>query len=588
MLAQHFIRSVDSLAFYKTITLWQLCLTAIPIIQMAFHRPSRSNIPSLPPELPLPRQDPLESKGLSTERRSLAVARLYQTVRTAIPTLPPFSALQSEEQLLTVVKEGLASAASQSQNREALIQGKEAELEKISKRVELKQQLLDSKLREVELYRSRLLAVKKEATGRLYEAEELENRSEFFPLERDLQSQLSAEASHGLRLAHEEIRARERLVQEEIRQLREDQSQYSSQLRLFNEQKQTLAATEAQILKDQETASKQLVMVEEKLAELTDIKERQERKLRVREDLVRSKEGEIARKEGQLRDAQREMQDHRTNFELQLTEMRKQILSLEAELEKKKQGEVAASFEAAAKLKEDLRLRMTETMEHLRIKEKELTQREKVLNALAASLSEEQRCLQLEKAALIEARSQVPQRTVLSEEQIAMLREDIGSQAQRLEDYAEWLVTREAELQAWKGSVLEDKECIENSAVMLDELQVEIEQQRMELEEEKAQLKAEGQEIAAAMRKLKAATREMEERTRVLKSRESLLTHSEAMLQERKVSLQQFEKALDLREKALLEEERRGTAFKPLRPSDYLTPRDVITPRSSTSSAVFT
>ena len=469
-----------------------------------------------------------------------------------------------------------------------MLLGKETELERISRRVELKQQLLDSKLREVELYRSRLVAVRKEATGQLYEVEESENRSEFFPLEKDLQSQLSAEASHGLRLAHEEIRARERFVQEEIRKLKEDQSQYSSQIRLFNEQKQTLAATEAQILQDQETASKQLATVEDKLAELTDIKDRQERKLRAREDLVRSKEGEIARKEGQLRDAQREMLDQRTNSELQLTEMRKQILNLETELEKKTQGEVATSFEAAAKLKEDLRLRTTEAMEHLRIKEKELIQRERVLNALAASLSEEQHCLQLEKAALIEARSQTPNRSGLSDEQVAMLREDIGSQAQRLEDYAEWLVTREAELQAWKGSVMEDKECIENSAVMLDELQVEIEQQRVELAEGKAHLKAEGQEIAAAMRKLKAATREMEERTRALKSRELLLTHSEAMLRERKVSLQQFEKALDLRETALLEEERRGTAFKPLRPSDYLTPRDVITPRSSTGSAVFT
>jgi len=468
-----------------------------------------------------------------------------------------------------------------------MLLGKETELERISRRVELKQQLLDSKLREVELYRSRLVAVRKEATGQLYEVEESENRSEFFPLEKDLQSQLSAEASHGLRLAHDEIRARERFVQEEIRKLKEDQSQYSSQIRLFNEQKQTLAASEAQILQDQETASKQLAMVEEKLAELTDIKDRQERKLRAREDLVRSKEGEIARKEGQLRDAQREMLDQRTNSELQLTEMRKQILNLETELEKKTQGE-ATSFEAAAKLKEDLRLRTTEAMEHLHIKEKELIQRDRVLNALAASLSEEQHCLQLEKAALIEARAKTPNRSGLSDEQVAMLREDIGSQAQRLEDYAEWLVTREAELQAWKGSVMEDKECIENSAVMLDELQVEIEQQRVELAEGKAHLKAEGQEIAAAMRKLKAATREMEERTRALKSRELLLTHSEAMLRERKVSLQQFEKALDLRETALLEEERRGTAFKPLRPSDYLTPRDVITPRSSTGSAVFT
>ena len=553
---------------------------------MSYHRPSRSNIPSLPPELPVNHHDSLESKCLSTERRSQALSRLYSTIRSALPTLPPFSALQSEDQLLAVVKEGLAAAANHTQQREALLHGKESEVEKISKRVELKQQLLDSKLREVELYRSRLLAVRKESAGRLYEAEELENRSEFFPLERDLESQLSAEANHSLRIAQEDFKAKDRYLHEEIRRFREEQRQYTSELRIFNEQKQVLKTAEAQILKDQAIASKQLALVDEKLTELTDIKERQERKLRDREDLVRSRESEIARKEGQLRDAQREMQDQRTNYELQLAEMRKRILHLEAEIEQKTHGEAANSLEAAAQMKLDLKARTAETMEHLHIKEKELNQREKVLNALATSLSEEQRCLKLEKTALIDAKSLVPKRPILTEEHIAMLREDIGSQAQRLEDYAEWLVTREAELEAWKGAVMEDKECIENSAVMLDELQVEIEQQRTELEEERAKLKAEGVEIATAMRKLKTTAREMEEKTRMLKSREAMLTHSEAMLNERKVSLQQFEKALDLRETALREEEH--ASYQPMRPSDYLTPRDVITPRSSTSSAVFT
>ena len=42
-------------------------------------------------------------------RRSQAVAWLFQIIRSALPTLPPLC-LQSEEQLLTLVKEDLATA----------------------------------------------------------------------------------------------------------------------------------------------------------------------------------------------------------------------------------------------------------------------------------------------------------------------------------------------------------------------------------------------------------------------------------------------------------------------------------------------